>query len=364
MSISLFRSDRVERLVEKLADLMQKNPQQNIFLPTEILIASDGMKHFINLSLAQELGVAANIRYSKVHSFFWRILYESNKKQIKPFRHCYAPEILQWQILNIFQSDKMPVTVKNAVNNYLKSHDTAAYGLSQTMAKLFEQYMIYRPDWIRVWSKNQLMGDLGKDEEWQKDLWRAIRERMGNQNRVELLDDLLDKLKNKTISFRLPERVFVFAAGALSPLYLQLFNALSQHTHIHLLVLSPSCAYWGDARKNDPDANPLLVSLGGQSRDFFDLLNEINFDEDDESFTEDEISSSCTLLYRVQYAIRHYQPLENIEKTTPDNSIVLHSAYSPLRELHAVKDAILYFLEENPQYPIFFSYQRFVLTHY
>ncbi|MBR0128497.1 MAG: exodeoxyribonuclease V subunit gamma [Neisseriaceae bacterium] len=352
MSISLFRSDRIETLVQKLADLMQKNPQKNIFLPTEILIASDGMKHFINLSLAKELGVAMNIRYSKVHSFFWRILYESNKNQIKPFRYCYAPEILQWQILNIFQTDKMPKTVKNAVHHYLKSHDTAAYGLSQTMAKLFEQYMIYRPNWIRSWSKNELIGKLGDDEIWQKDLWLAILTSLNAPNRVELLDNLLDKLNNKTLSFRLPERVFVFAAGALSPLYLQLFNALSQHSHIHLLVLAPSCAYWGDSRQGDLDANPMLASLGGQSRDFFDLLNEINFDEDDEYFTTDEIDHNTSLLHRVQYAIRHYQPLENIEKTTPDNSIVLHSAYSPVRELHAVKDAILYFLQENPQYSV------------
>ncbi|MBO7555255.1 MAG: exodeoxyribonuclease V subunit gamma [Neisseriaceae bacterium] len=347
MSISLFRSDRIEELVQKLADLIKNNPQKNIFLPIEILIASDGMKHFVNFSLAQKLGVASNIRYSKVHSFFWRILYEANKNQIKPFRHSYTPEILQWQILKIFQSDKIPETVKKAVDNYLKSHDAAAYGLAQTLAKLFEQYMIHRPDWIRAWSKNQLIGKLGKDEEWQKDLWLAIQASLNAPNRVELLDDLLTKLKNKKLSFRLPERVFVFAAGALSPLYLQLFNALSQHTHIHLLVLAPSCAYWGDARKGDPDANPLLVSLGGQSRDFFDLLNEINFDEDDEYFTTDEMADNTSLLHRVQYAIRHYQPLENIEKTSPDNSIVLHSAYSPVRELHAVKDAILYFLEEN-----------------
>lgn len=352
MSISLFRSDRIETLVQKLADLMQKNPQKNIFLPTKILIASDGMKHFINLSLAKELGVAMNIRYSKVHSFFWRILYESNKNQIKPFRYCYAPEILQWQILNIFQSDKMPKTVKNAVHHYLKSHDIAAYGLSQTMARLFEQYMIYRPNWIRSWSKNELIGKLGDDEIWQKDLWLAILTSLNAPNRVELLDNLLDKLNNKTLSFRLPERVFVFAAGALSPLYLQLFNALSQHSHIHLLVLAPSCAYWGDSHQGDPDANPMLASLGTQSRDFFDLLNEINFDEDDEYFTTDEIDHNTSLLHRVQYAIRHYQPLENIEKTTPDNSIVLHSAYSPVRELHAVKDAILYFLQENQEYTL------------
>ena len=169
MSISLFRSDRIEELVQKLADLIKNNPQKNIFLPIEILIASDGMKHFVNFSLAQKLGVASNIRYSKVHSFFWRILYEANKNQIKPFRHSYAPEILQWQILKIFQSDKIPETVKKAVDNYLKSHDTAAYGLAQTLAKLFEQYMIHRSDWIRAWSKNQLIGKLGKDEEWQKD---------------------------------------------------------------------------------------------------------------------------------------------------------------------------------------------------
>ena len=350
MSISLFRSDRIELLVEKLADLIRNHSSKNVFIPTEILISSDGMKHFINLSISRYLGVAHNIRYSKVHAFFWRILYETQKNQKQNFRYCYAPEILQWQILNLFQSDTMPKTVKQALNDYLKSHNNAQYELSEIMAKLFEQYMIYRPNLIREWSENKLINNLGKDEIWQKDLWLAIRQKMNTKNRVELLDDLLDKLQNKPFPFRLPEKVFVFAAGALAPLYLQLFSALSSHIDIHLLVLSPSSAYWGDARKNDSDANPLLASLGGQSRDFFDLLNEINFYADEEYFTENEITSNTSLLHRIQYAIRHYQPLENIEKTQADHSIVLHSAYSPLRELHAVKDAILYFLQENQQY--------------
>lgn len=358
MTIKLYTSDRIENLVDQLALLICEEKPSSPFNPIEILISSAGIKRFVNFSLAKKLKVAANINYSNIHTFFWRLVYELREDKKTPFRHRYAPEILQWQILKIFQSNNMPKSVKKALDNYLKSHQTAQYDLAQIISQLFNQYMIYRPEWIIKWDNNQLVGDLGKDEEWQKDLWYTIRQLSSDKNRVELLHYLLKKLQESPPkSFRLPERVFIFCVGALAPMYLHLLDKLSKHCHIYLLVSSPCCEYWGDSQKNNSDGNPLLSSLGGQGRDFFNDLydnDKFRFDDEIENFDTTELSNSLSLLQLVQYGIRHFQPLKEIIQkigtVQADDSIVLHSAYSPIRELYAVKDAILYFLQENPQY--------------
>ena len=365
MTIELYSSDRIENLVNQLVSLIRKEKPSSPFEPIEILISSSGIKRFINFHLAKKLEVAANIRYSDVHTFFWRLLYELREDKKTPFRHRYSPEILQWQILNIFQSNRIPESVKNKLNNYLNSHKTAKYDLSKIIAQLFNQYMIYRPEWIRKWDNNQSINNLEedeqwkKDEQWQRDLWYTIRQLLSDKNRVELLDYLLETLRKfPPKSFRLPERIFIFAVGVLPPMYLHLLNELSNHCEIYLLVSAPSCEYWADAQKNNPDDNPLLASLGIQGRDFFDDLHDndkFHFNES-ENFDETKLSDNLSLLQLVQYGIRHFQSLKDIinkkGKILADDSIVLHSAYSPIRELHAVKDAILHFLQDNPQYSV------------
>ena len=54
----------------------------------------------------------------------------------------------------------------------------AAYQLAGQLADIFDQYLVYRPDWIDAWQNGRLIG-LGEDEIWQAELWRRLRASVG-----------------------------------------------------------------------------------------------------------------------------------------------------------------------------------------
>ena len=150
------------------------------------------------------------------------------------------------------------------------------------MADIFDQYLVFRPDWIRAWEAGQLLG-LGDDEAWQAALWRRLVASDPSRHRVRMLDEFFAELKSE----HLPERVTLFGIASLAPMYLALVKRLAQLTDVCLFTLNPCEAYWGDIvdarrklklqQKGDlfaTEGHPLLASLGKQGRDFFELIAE------------------------------------------------------------------------------------------
>ena len=85
----------------------------------------------------------------------------------------------------------------------------------------------------------------------------------------------------------------MFGLSALPPAYLEVLRSLASLIDVHLLLLNPSAAWWGDivsertrarmrrewTRRARPDlseyyavGHPLLAALGRQGRDFLDLV--------------------------------------------------------------------------------------------
>ena len=52
------------------------------------------------------------------------------------------------------------------------------YELAERTAAVFEQYLIYRPDWIALWERQKRGGD------WQARVWRRVRAAIGAPHRA------------------------------------------------------------------------------------------------------------------------------------------------------------------------------------
>ncbi len=354
MALTLHQSNRIEYLSEVLATLVRAMPLQDVFAPEEVLVTAAGMRRFVDLSLAQKMGVAANIRYDNVAAFFWRIMFYCLPDV--PQENVYAPPVLRWRLLAMITRDAPP-EVRAVLDTYLQAYDTADYALAQELARLFDQYLVYRPQWMDAWSADELVG-LGTDEAWQALLWRQLRAQIDSPHRVALWQELRAFLLQDELPpmVRLPQRVFVFGVSTLAPVYLGLFEALARHCDVHLLALNPSAEHWGNVlsaaqRLRTPDeaevtGNPLLASLGKQGRDFFDMLSELQPVGGQMLFAEE--ASAPSLLAQLQADIQAVRMPRT--GSVADDSIVLVSAYSPLRELQAVKDAVVDFLAAHPHY--------------
>lgn len=375
--LHLYQSNRLEYLAEMMAHIHAIQPLASPFVAEEIVVQSQGMRRFINQFLANQQGIAANIRFSLPAGLSWRLMREAmpNTPALSPF----SPEVMRWRLLQLFVSEQFLYddafqAARLTLAPYLENGEYATYQLAGQLADVFDQYLVYRPDWIDAWQKGQCVAGISNEQIWQAQLWRYLDD--GQQavpHRVQLWENLLHYLEHP--NFRLPERFFVFGIATLAPMYLALLMRVAKHREVHIFALNPSEEYWGQViepaqiLQNDGDSDlsqqghPLLASLGKQGRDFFDALTEMEMAE---SHVFEPEPTSANLLHQLQYDLQAQivpdktnsawcqdypndaNRLSHLQNT--DRSIQIHSAHSPLRELQILKDQILIWLQDNPEW--------------
>ena len=349
--LHLYLSNRLEFLAETAVALMQTSPPAAALAPEEIVVQSQGMRRYLNHYLAERSGIAANLRFNLPAALSWQLtrLFLPDTPHLNPF----APEVLRWRLLPLLEQPAQHGTVLPPVlTGYLKSSPTAAYHLAGRLADVFDQYLVYRPNWLAQWEHGRLNG-LGEDESWQAGLWRILTAQTPAAHRAGQHQRLLAAIRPD----RLPQRYLVFGISALAPVYLQLLQTLADNTEVHLFAVNPSQQYWGDvqslkrlARQTDPaveeTGHPLLSSLGKQGRDFFDRLA-----ADGRPLAQTDLYPALpaqpTLLQRIQADIQLLR-LPEKNSAAMDGSILIQAAHSPLRELQILKDYLLCQLAAHP----------------
>lgn len=371
--LHLYQSNRLEELAEMLATLHAVQPLTSPLAPEQIVVQSQGMRRFIKQFLAQKHGIAANIQFSLPAGLSFRLMRETmpDTPELNPF----DTEVMRWRLLALFQSAEFQgaafQAAREVLQTYLNNGEYAAYQLAGQLADIFDQYLVYRPDWIETWHKGQLVQGLSDEQIWQASLWRYLDDgRQSAPHRVQLWHNLMNHLDNPPKW--LPERFFVFGIATLAPMYLELLIRLAKTREVHIFALNPSQEFWGQIiepsqillQSEIPDltlqGHPLLASLGKQGRDFFDSLNEALVGVDLDSY--DKQPSSHCLLHKLQHHIQTQTLPENgdflqqhdlTKETalsylqTQDRSIQIHSAHSPLRELQILKDQVIDLLNKN-----------------
>ena len=361
----LYQSNRLETLAALFSRIQQVRPLQQALAAEEIVVQSQGMRRYLSSYLAKDAGVAANLRFSLPAGLTWRLMRECipDIPALSPF----SPEVMRWRLLEAFRSEDFQTASefahsRAALQSYLEGGKSADYQLAGQLADMFDQYLVYRPQWIDAWQTGDLLG-LGDDEVWQAELWRFLDDgRQSAPHRVALWEQLLAALS----ADKLPERFFVFGISTMAPMYLQLLQKIAEHCEVFVFALNPSEHYWGNVLEAaqilkggdevdlSQSGHPLLASLGKQGRDFFDFLSEIELETP--VFEQPSESEPTSLLRRLQHDIQTLTmpaPPDNGTAAADelnDGSIRIVSAHSPLRELQILKDQILQTLHQHPDW--------------
>jgi exodeoxyribonuclease V gamma subunit len=349
--LHLYHSNRLERLAEQLADILVV-PLGNPLTAETLVVQHQGMGRWLSLDLAQRLGICANTNFLLPAGFIWQLL----RKLLDdvPELDRYQPAQNQWWL---FERLGKPLSEScfSPLNNYLQTDDELMrFQLAGEIANCFDQYLVYRPEWIRAWQRKEVAvpGD-----GWQALLWQELQSSRRGKHWVDLQYQLHEAAATGALhSERLPERVCLFALTSLSPGYLDILHAASQWMDIHLFILNPAEGYWMDlvsekehsqrelASKTDAlyldQGNSLLTSLGGQGRDFFSLITAYDPGSWDVFITPE----SDTLLHRVQRDILlpYADDQAELNALDPnDRSIEIHVCHSPMRELEVLHDQLL-----------------------
>lgn len=358
--LNIYHSNRLEPLLDHLATTFD-TPLNHPFSPEVIIIQNQGMARWLAIELAKKRSLAANFEFPFPASFIWKIF----KNQLKetPDTSSFDKEVLVWKVQKL-----LPLLVQKPgfepLNHYLSARNASLklYQLARNIADIFDQYMVYRPDWIMAW-------EVGKERHWQAQLWRALIKEQSTPHRCELIRKFIDlHEKGQLNPSALPERITVFGASAMPPAYLDVIARLADFAEVNYYLLNPCLSYWGDIipqrdlsrlralwqKHGKTDAteyytvgNSLLASLGKSGRDLSELLHQYpSIDHD--LFIAPE---GNTLLANIQTDILLLNEAEKesiiTEVSENDYSLQLHICHSPMREIEVLHDQLLHCFEQD-----------------
>jgi exodeoxyribonuclease V gamma subunit len=352
--LNIHQSNRLEALAEQLAVMTRAKPLASPFSPEVIIVQSRGVARWLALQLASHNGVCANVRFPFPIGFAWEV-YQTlgDLPQASPFES----GVMAWRIMQLLPRLE-PLTEFAPVQSYIDGDPLRRYDLARRLAEMFEQYLVYRPDWITQW-------EAGKEEHWQARLWQQLAKASGAPHRVMLHRRFLQRVCFDMLAAGgIPERISVFGAPALPPVLLDLFAALASHIEVHVFVSNPCLEYWGDiaaAREvarskltQRPDAafldtgNPLLASLGKQGRDFIDLVQNYPAHEHEKFIDPGEASLLCAIQSDILRLRERGATVDVLEVAADDRSVQVHSCHSAMREVEVLHDQLLALFERHP----------------
>lgn len=338
-----------------------------------ILVQSNGIAQWLKLALAgdgdeQACGIAAAFDMLLPSRFVWRAYRAVLGAAAVPERSPFDKALLIWRLLRLLpaltpQPGYEPLRLFLAGDDDLRKR----YQLAEKIADLFDQYQVYRADWLDAWAKGQDVLIAGNGERrplepehaWQPLLWRALLTDVGNAERnPESNPESATGEAGAGVSGRaavhrrfleaaaslqarpagLPRRISVFGLSSLPRQSLEVLLAISRFSQVILCVHNPCEYFWSDllsekdharrsagrhARKAGlPEtmaagdlhlhAHPLLAAWGRQGRDYLALLDALDqpesyrqqFERIGERIDVFESHGETTLLNQLQDDIR------------------------------------------------------------
>ncbi|WP_129141755.1 exodeoxyribonuclease V subunit gamma [Modicisalibacter coralii] len=406
----VIHGNRLEALRDLAVEWLRNHPLG----PLEdevILVQSNGISQWLKLALAADppagAGIAAAMDVTLPARYLWQA-YRAvlGAEAVPPASPLDKPRLI-WRLMRLIPELTDDETFAPLARFLADDDDLRKrHQLAERLADLFDQYQVYRADWLTAWAagRDELIDargqarPLAEDQCWQPALWRWLRDDIGEQglatSRAWVHTRFLEACRELTPDTRptgLPRRVVVFGISSLPRQTLEALAAVSRVTQVLLCVHNPCRHYWADiiehkdllraARRRQRHrpgmplelddtqlhlhAQPLLAAWGKQGRDYLRLLDE--FDDQDayralfdaEALRIDLFDSPADveapgLLQQLQDDILELRPPQETREAWPtvdpaqDHSLRFHVAHSALREVEILHDQLLAAFDDDP----------------
>ena len=403
----IVHGNRLDDLRSLVVNWMRRYPLAP--LENEIaLVQSNGIAQWLKLALAEDpqeddlggCGIAAAIDVQLPGSFMWQLYRKVLGRDEIPEVSLLDKAPLTWRLMRL-----LPELIERPHFEPLRRFLTddgdlrKRYQLAERLADLFDQYQVYRADWLKDWAAgnhvlNTARGErkpLAPGNRWQAELWRALLEDVGEQGMAQSRAGVHQRFIERINSLEqppagLPSRVIVFGISSLPAQALEALAGLARFSQVLLCVHNPCRHHWADIvadkdllrhqykrqqRKQGmplqlddeslhQHAHPLLAAWGKQGRDYINLLD--SYDDPGSyqgAFSEGRIDlfsegHPTTLLNQLQDDILELRPLAETRQLWPevdltkDRSVRFHVAHSPQREVEILHDQLLARFSADP----------------
>jgi exodeoxyribonuclease V gamma subunit len=391
-------SHRSEVLADTLTGWLRAHPLDP--LESEVvLVQSNGMAEWIKIELARQAGVCAATRVELPSRFLWRTYRQVLGTQNVPPESPLDKLPMTWRLMALLPGCLADPVFKPVAGFLRGDEPDRLLQLASRLADLFDQYQIYRPDWLQDWAAGRHVlrkaagsEALAEDQLWQAELWRRVLATLDDAQRQATRPALharaLAHLQSgQPLASAVARRVSVFGMSHMPGQLLDMLAALAAHSQVMLAVPNPCQYHWGDiidgrewlqaerrrhAYRNKTLADlplaqmhlhapTLLAAWGRQGRDFIRQLDA--FDDLQAAkqvtqwprldFFDDAPGEDVTrLLAQLQQRIRDLEPSSGGAPVEPwaegDQSLVFKIAHSPVRELEVLHDQLLQWFHTPP----------------
>lgn len=346
--LHLYQSNQLETLSELLFAVLGQ-PQANPLAAETVIVQAKGMGRWLTFRIAERFGVCANVQFPLPASFLWQLVEMVLGRQER--QGGFSADALAWR-LDALLRDAPPA----GLHDYLEDgNPRKRWRLAGRVADVFDQYLVYRPHWLAEWEAGRLCG-LGADEVWQAGLWRKLSADRDSPHRADLLERLIARLRSGE-AIALPERIVLFGISSLAPKVVEVLAALGTRIEVCFFALNPCQEAWGDVSRASLETDGLeapgaghrlLAAWGAQGRAFFDGLIECE-PMGHALFADVDTSAPASLLLQLQMDILTLAsaPTSRLLEDG-DRSIAVHVCHSPMRQVQALKDALLARFHVNP----------------
>ena len=370
----LISSNRLENLSADLAERMTSSCDKSILTPETVIVQSRGMERYLRLELARIQGVSANMEFpfpqKFVSEYVFKPMLDGRKENLLDLN------VFTWDIFNalpeLAETDADFEPLRSYLNNDPSKIKT--FQLSQRIADLFEQYLVFRPDIVRKWSFKDSPYKENPHSLWQAKLWREVVPYTKGFHFADLYrhflkftyPEIYKESSLKGVDFeglKKVKRIFLFGFSAMAPIFLDLFLGVSKYIDVYFYYLNPCEVEWQyDLSERDRlhmamvekadfqfeeelnIGNPLLTSMGKQGREFFALLSSTN--EEAESLFDE--CAGTNLLSKIQRDIQFSELPVKEEISSVDRSIQVHSCHTPMREVEVLFENLSAMLQADP----------------
>ena len=399
----VLHGNRLELLGEAVFDWLGRTPLAPLE-PEIFLVQSNAAAEWLKMALARRNGLCAATRVELPARFLWRLYRQVLGRAAVPTRSALDKDALTWRLMRLLPQ-RLHLPGYQPVAHFLRDDGPERrLQLARRLADLFDQYQVYRADWLAAWQagRDVMLGPDGQasplpaDQTWQALLWRdaldelspaeqaATRPRVHSDALRALAKPLAGSLAGSLTPPGLPRRVVLLGAAHLPGQTLEALAALAGHAQVLLAIPNPCRYHWADILEGrellqaarprhhlraalplaalpladmHQHAHPLLAAWGRQGRDFMRQLDA--FDDAPRSQRQFDIpridlfdeGPGDGLLGALQASIRDLLPLAEHPRRAADpadRSIVFHIGHSPLREVEILHDQLLALLAAPP----------------
>lgn len=391
--------NQTEALADTVLAWLAANPLQ-VLEPEIVLVQSNGMAEWFKMRMAEHQGVCAAAQVELPARFVWRSYRQILGKHEVPRESPLDKTPMIWRLMRLLPQCLEEPAFEPIANFLSPGEPQRLLQLAEKLADLFDQYQIYRADWLAAWERGEdVLPGPGRPDApvpegqlWQPQLWRKVLAELDETERAATRPALLARIlgaleRGQQPVTPLARRVVVFGMSQMPLSLMQFLSGIAQHSQVLIAVPNPCRFHWADAidgrellhqqRRRHADkggkdlaqipleamhahAHPLLAAWGRQSRDYVRQLDAFDTTGDtavqwgwprvdvyDESDAAD--LADAPLLVQVQQRIRDLVPMSEhppLEIAAADQSIVFHKAHGLVRELEVLHDQLLQWLAQ------------------